>query len=99
MQGQLVVSTKAGTIRRSRGFRGEPMNEEKRFNQFDGWPAENSKVTVQRVTEARARELVLGKVLVDERETSVNGYDPREYRNLTTGESVWIGGDFSGWEE
>lgn len=75
------------------------MSAERVFHQYEGWPAENSKLTVPRITEARALKLAAGKRMVDERGTSVARYDLREYRDLETGESAWLGGDFTGWQK
>lgn len=73
---------------------GEPV-----FNLYDGWPAENSRIAVPRLSESAARKLLHGLDLVEERGTTMGRYTIREYRNPETGEYVYVGGDFTVWPD
>lgn len=71
------------------------MASDANFHRYDDWPAENSTVRVPRITEADVHRLISGKELIEERGTTARDYVIREYRDLSTGETVWLGGDFA----
>jgi hypothetical protein len=80
---------------------GRMTSDEKRtvFNRYPHMPKENTRMKVPRISAEEARRLIHGKSCVNEVELIQPGmnmnYWVREYRDPKTGETVFVGGDFS----
>ena len=69
------------------------------FHQYPEMPRPHSNMQVPRISEEEARSLAHGKRVVNEIAMTSPGveYSVREYQNYETGESVFLGGDFTSW--